>query len=271
MLRKCLIITVVLLMTCGGVLYAGESEGEAGIILPSDKVYDWGCFVEETLLDLSDVDLDKVEKMNEFAERRLKALENLPEEEYEEYVEELIEEVKEYEKSLVDELEMIEDGDIEAVMELTQKASERRGERLSEIAEDETMPEGAREGARTALENQAMAGEKAESAAERSVQARENRKQQELRGENTQEQREGVKPDIEPGNRDLPEEAEDASERGRDNTDNISEEDNNKLPPAEGPDEDKVDENPVDATPDIEPDPDPNLQREIPYDESLSR
>ena len=162
-MKKGLALVVALIMIAGGAAIADEVDSQDDVLTPADTTYKTGRLVEEAQHELSEDFVEIAGQQNEFAERRMAALQH---DKGREHALSLLEEMEEHEERLSQALgalaeneeEDLEEEDlIEEISERVEEATRRRSERLAELAQDDTMPEQAREGARGAIENQERA------------------------------------------------------------------------------------------------------------------
>jgi len=163
-----LILTVSLILGSVALAEEGSETEEKDVLMPDDFTYEIGQLVEEAQYELSEDAAEQAEQQNEFAERRMIALQG---DKNGEHVVSLLEQIEKHEGRLCRALEALaangeesldeEEGLVEEIMERVEEATRKRSERLGELADDESMPEGARAGASRAIENQENARRKA--------------------------------------------------------------------------------------------------------------
>jgi len=173
-MKKGLALVVALIMIAGGAAIANEAEQEEDVLTPADATYMTGRLIEEAQHDLSEDFVEMAGQQNEFAERRMAALQR---DEGREHALSLLKDMSEHEgrlsQALSQAMEALEENGVgesgDEFIELSERlkeATERRSKRLEELVKDEDMPEQAREGAQRALDNQERALEKAQQAIE---------------------------------------------------------------------------------------------------------
>ncbi len=193
MLKKSLIILAAVLLLLGGSVWALDGNGPEILVTPENPFYDAARAIENAQFELATDLEEKIIMQNEYSERRLAALENTGNSED---FDELIDAYDEHEQEMGKLLEGVDGPDFEGVYDLVLESSEQRNVRLKKIAADENLPEGAREGARRALENQEMAMGKLEEAL---VRAREAYDQARSRADQDNGKTPGPPEGIEPG------------------------------------------------------------------------
>ncbi len=174
MLKKS--FTVVIIFMFLFMASALGAEGEVETATPEDPLFDTVRSLEDAQYDLAEDEEEKVALQDEFAERRLDALDEMEEAEAE-LIEEVLEDYMNHERELGQILEGMDGPNAEALIALVDKASEKRGQRLAQNLEREDLPEEAREGMQRALANQEMAREKMKAALERAQNLREAAKE----------------------------------------------------------------------------------------------
>ena len=170
MLKKSLIIMAAVLLVFGGTVWALDGSRPENALTPENSFYDAGRAIENAQYALAADLEEKIMIQNEYSERRLAAMENAGNSED---FEELFDAYTEHEHETEELLEEIDgDGpDFDRIYDLVIESSEQRSVRLLEMSTDEDLPEGAREGAQRALENQEMAMEKLRDALDRAQEA----------------------------------------------------------------------------------------------------
>ncbi len=167
MLKKVTIIMAAVLLLLGGSVWALDSNGETSLT-PENPFYDAARAIEDAQYELAADLEEKIMIQNKYSERRLAALGNTGNSED---FDELLAAYTGHEQELGELLEGLDKPDFEGVYDLVIESSEQKSVRLEEIIADDSLPEGAREGAQRALENQGMAMDKLEEALARAREA----------------------------------------------------------------------------------------------------
>jgi len=167
-MKKFLVLISVILVIGGSVAMADDlKQEEVEALTPADANYTTGRFVEDAQYQLSEDPMEKAGQQNQYAERRMAALEK---DEATNYAAELLEELKEHEGNLAQALEALADHDEDELMgdisERLERSAQQRSRQLVQLIEDEALPEEAREGALGAIENQVNALQKSYKAME---------------------------------------------------------------------------------------------------------
>jgi len=168
MLKKGLIIMAAVLLLFGGTVWALDSSGPETGLTPEDPFYDAARAVEDAQYELAADPEEKIMIQNEYSERRLAAMENARDSED---FDELLETYAEHEQEMGELLEELDEPDFDRVYELVIKSSEQKLVRLTEMLEDDELPDEAKEGAQKALDNQKMAMEKLQAALKKAEEA----------------------------------------------------------------------------------------------------
>lgn len=171
------LLIALFIMGIGGGILAGEGDDPVG---PENPLYNAARGVEESQIDLVNTASEKAAFQNEFAERRMAAIENA---DYmaEADLEELLGDLNGHERALGLLLEGMSGPDAEEIIALVDEASKKRGEKLENMSKNENLPQSARDGMKRALENQEEARKKMADA------LREAQQKREAAGEQAQE------------------------------------------------------------------------------------
>lgn len=163
------LLIALFIMGIGGGILAGEGDDPVG---PENPLYNAARGVEESQIDLVNTASEKAAFQNEFAERRMAAIENA---DYmaEADLEELLGDLNGHERALGLLLEGMSGPDAEEIIALVDEASKKRGEKLENMSKNENLPQSARDGMKRALENQEEARKKMADALREAQQKRE--------------------------------------------------------------------------------------------------
>ncbi len=154
MLKKGLIIMAAVLLLFGGTVWALDGSGPETGLTPEDPFYDAARAVEDAQYELTADLEERIMIQNEYSERRLAAMENAGNSDD---FNELLDAYAEHERELGELLEGLDEPDFDRVYELVIESSEQKSVRLTEMLEDDELPEEAKEGAQKALDNQEKA------------------------------------------------------------------------------------------------------------------
>lgn len=167
-MKKALVIVIALAMIASLTVVA-MAEENAGPVLPGDDDFSTVIALERAQVETSEGLPEHALIENECADKRMAALEHAQAQIDDEFGQEVLAELIKYLEDGEENLGLIiaqmardkDNPENAQVAEDVAKGIEDRGQRLREIAEDEEMPEGAREGAEKALANMEAAAEKA--------------------------------------------------------------------------------------------------------------
>jgi len=159
-MNKTLVALLALCLIMAGAALAVEEEG---VITPEDILYDAATLIEDVQYDLTEDSQEKALMQNEFARRRFQAVRELAGKNSKQ-IGEVLTALAGHERELG---RLIDDVTNEDVILLVTQASERRGQDLLLMSQDENLPEEARQGMLKALANQEMAMEKFREAMEK--------------------------------------------------------------------------------------------------------
>ncbi len=172
MIKKFYFLSIALLLFVSGSVLANDAGDSGNSLMPDDISYGTVLAYETAQYDLVKDLKEKIGMKNEFAERRLRALEVLEMVNNQVALEAVLNAFQSSEVELLSLVEELDSSDLETVAALVIEASEQRMMRLEEKSEDETLPEEARNGMKKALENQEMAMEKFQGALQMAQEAR---------------------------------------------------------------------------------------------------
>lgn len=170
MLKKSLFMVIVFLMLFGGTTSVFSESAYDYPLAPGDPIYQAGLALEAAQYELVANLEEKIRMQNEYAERRLDAMEQADDPED---LVILLDSLNEHEQEIEDIIDGLDEFDAEKIFDLVQEANKQKSVRLMEMVEDENLPEEARNGAAQALANQEMAMEKLKGALAKAQQARE--------------------------------------------------------------------------------------------------
>ncbi len=193
MLKKIMIIMATVLLFFGGSVWAMDGNGPETLLTPPNPSYNAAKAIENAQYELATDLEEKIMIQDEHSKRRLMAIKNAGD--FEDF-NELLAAYAEHEQELGERLEELEGPNAEEIFGLVKESSEQKSVRLTEILEDENLPEVAREGVAKALENQEMAMDKLEEALDRAQEAHEGARN---RGNQENGETPGPPEDIDPG------------------------------------------------------------------------
>jgi hypothetical protein len=173
MIKKLCFLAIAFMLILSGSVWANDEGDSGGNLIPDDLTYETVFAYETAQYDLVKDLKEKIGMQNEFAERRLRALEALKMVNNQVALETVLNAFQSSELELLSLVEDLDSSDLDTAADLVMKASEQRMVRLAEKSEDESLPEQARNGMKKALENQEMAMNKFREALQVAQQARE--------------------------------------------------------------------------------------------------
>lgn len=159
----------------GGAAYSANEASEE-VLTPDSELFSASVLMEDAEYDLTEELDDKVLLQNDFADKRLIALEKVKAAGNEHAYEILLDRFNKHVQEMESQLEEAKEDryDVSEIEAIVAEKSARRGENLALLLEREDLPDVAKEGIAKALENQAKAMERFAAAQLKAQEARGN-------------------------------------------------------------------------------------------------